>query len=117
MQNYGSAFLPAVHQGTAIGSAEIPIAKAEVSNLTNKRLSRDLQRLWPGVSFSSRLDPGEIRIPVPSADGRTIDGVFTIRTKSAFDPTSLGMESQVWIILCEAARVEREFYARPGNKV
>ncbi len=44
VQNYGSAFLPAVHQGTAIGSAETPIAKAMVSNLVNKRLPPDLQR-------------------------------------------------------------------------
>jgi len=44
VQNYGSAFLPAAHQGTAIGSAETPIAKAVVSNLVNKRSSRDVQR-------------------------------------------------------------------------
>ncbi len=44
VQNYGSAFLPAAHQGTAIGSAEIPIAQATVSNLVNPRLSRETQR-------------------------------------------------------------------------
>ncbi len=44
VQNYGNAFLPAVHQGTAIGSAEIPISKAIVSNLVNKRLKPGLQR-------------------------------------------------------------------------
>lgn len=44
VQNYGSAFLPAVHQGTAIGSAETPIAKAAVSNLVNKQLNPGLQR-------------------------------------------------------------------------
>lgn len=44
VQNYGSAFLPAVHQGMAIGSAELPISKAVVSNLVNERLSPDLQR-------------------------------------------------------------------------
>jgi hypothetical protein len=44
VQNYGSAFLPAVHQGTAIGSAEIPIAKAVVSNLVNKRVTGSVQR-------------------------------------------------------------------------
>lgn len=44
VQNYGSAFLPATHQGTAIGSAEIPIAKAVVSNLVNERLNSGLQR-------------------------------------------------------------------------
>jgi hypothetical protein len=43
-QNYGSAFLPATHQGTSIGSAEIPIAKAEISNLVNRRRKPDLQR-------------------------------------------------------------------------
>ena len=44
VQNYGSAFLPAAHQGTAIGSAEIQISKAVVSNLVNKRLNPGLQR-------------------------------------------------------------------------
>src|SRR6478672_8809994 len=44
VQNYGSAFLPALHQGTAIGSAEIPIAKAVVSNLGNQRLGPKEQR-------------------------------------------------------------------------
>ena len=43
-QNYGSAFLPSMHQGTAIGSAEIPISKAVVSNLVNSRLNAGLQR-------------------------------------------------------------------------
>ncbi len=45
VQNYGNAFLPSMHQGTAIGSAEIPIEKATVSNLKNTRLTPDVQRL------------------------------------------------------------------------
>lgn len=44
VQNYGSAFLPAIHQGTAIGSAEIPITKAVISNLGNQRLAPSEQR-------------------------------------------------------------------------
>ena len=44
VQNYGSAFLPAVHQGTAIGSAETPISKAVVTNLVNKQLKLGVQR-------------------------------------------------------------------------
>jgi len=43
-QNYGSAFLPAMHQGTSIGSAEIPISRAEISNLINRRWKPDVQR-------------------------------------------------------------------------
>ncbi len=44
VQNYGNAFLPAIHQGTAIGSAEIPIKKAIVSNVGNARIPSELQR-------------------------------------------------------------------------
>ncbi|HIG26814.1 MAG TPA: DUF1501 domain-containing protein [Verrucomicrobiales bacterium] len=44
VQNYGNAFLPALHQGTSIGSAEIPISKAVIHNLVNSRLNASLQR-------------------------------------------------------------------------
>ncbi len=44
VQNYGCAFLPATHQGMAIGAAEIPVAKAKISNLTNAELDRSSQR-------------------------------------------------------------------------
>ncbi|HUQ68817.1 MAG TPA: DUF1501 domain-containing protein [Planctomycetaceae bacterium] len=44
VQNYGSAFLPAVHQGTAIGAAEIPIANAKISNIANPTIDRSTQR-------------------------------------------------------------------------
>jgi hypothetical protein len=44
VQNYGSAFLPSIHQGTAIGSAETPIQKAKVSHVGNSRFDRDKQR-------------------------------------------------------------------------
>tara|TARA_A100001037_G_scaffold273426_1_gene270349 strand:- start:370 stop:1788 length:1419 start_codon:yes stop_codon:yes gene_type:complete len=44
VQNYGSAFLPSIHQGMAIGSAEIPIEKARISHLTNASIGRTTQR-------------------------------------------------------------------------
>lgn len=44
VQNYGSAFLPARHQATAIGSAEIPVSRASIANLQNKRLEADSQQ-------------------------------------------------------------------------
>ena len=43
-QNYGSAFLPALYQGTALGGLGRPIKDASVRNLFNPRLTRDLQR-------------------------------------------------------------------------
>ena len=44
-QNYGNAFLPAVYQGTAIGSANTPASKARVRNIANDRLTLEQQRL------------------------------------------------------------------------
>jgi uncharacterized protein (DUF1501 family) len=44
VQNYGNAFLPAVHQGMAIGSAEVPISKAVVPNLVNPNRDPSTQR-------------------------------------------------------------------------
>ncbi|MFN9721493.1 MAG: DUF1501 domain-containing protein, partial [Planctomycetota bacterium] len=43
VQNYGSAFLPAMHQGTAIGAAEIPVTKAKIANISNSRLDKVTQ--------------------------------------------------------------------------
>lgn len=42
-KNYGSAFLPAVYQGTAIGDIKTPIAKSKIPNLSNKFLNRNEQ--------------------------------------------------------------------------
>ncbi len=44
VQNYGSAFLPSIHQGTAIGSAETPITKARIANLGNSQIDKQTQR-------------------------------------------------------------------------
>ena len=44
VQNYGCAFLPARHQGMAIGAAEIPVAQAKVANLGNQRWKPQEQR-------------------------------------------------------------------------
>ncbi len=43
-KNYGSAFLPAVYQGTAIGDIKTPVRKAKVGNLANPNLTRKQQR-------------------------------------------------------------------------
>ena len=43
-KNYGSAFLPAVYQGTAIGDIKTPISKARIGNLENGHLDQGTQR-------------------------------------------------------------------------
>jgi hypothetical protein len=45
INNWSSAFLPAVYQGTALGNASIPSDKARVRYISNSRLPREIQRL------------------------------------------------------------------------
>lgn len=42
--NYGSSFLPAICQGTPIGSNLAPVAQAQIKNITNPRLTPSQQR-------------------------------------------------------------------------
>lgn len=43
--NFGSAFLPPTHQGTPIGSDQVPIKDSVIRYVENTRLPRDLQRV------------------------------------------------------------------------
>lgn len=44
VQNYSNAFLPAVYQGTALGSADVPAAKVNFRDVVNKSISPEMQR-------------------------------------------------------------------------
>lgn len=43
-RNYGSAFLPAVYQGTPLGSAGAPAREATIKNLSNRQFTAESQR-------------------------------------------------------------------------
>lgn len=43
-KNYGTAFLPAVYQGTSIGDIKTPVKDARIGNIRNPRWDRALQR-------------------------------------------------------------------------
>ena len=45
INNWSSAFLPAVYQGTPLGNASVPSDQARVKFISNPRWSRDVQRL------------------------------------------------------------------------
>ncbi|MGE5191298.1 MAG: DUF1501 domain-containing protein [Deltaproteobacteria bacterium] len=45
INNWSSAFLPAVYQGTSLGNASVPSDQARVKYISNSRLSREIQRL------------------------------------------------------------------------
>ena len=42
--NYGTAFLPSVFQGTALGDIKTPVKNARIGNLANRRVGKALQR-------------------------------------------------------------------------
>src|SRR3954467_8731115 len=44
VQNYSSAFLPAIYQGTAIGTADVPVKDVSIPYLANETLSPAMQR-------------------------------------------------------------------------
>lgn len=44
VMNYGNAFLPATYQGTAIGNAATPAARAQIAHISNNRYSSIQQR-------------------------------------------------------------------------
>jgi hypothetical protein len=44
INNWSSAFLPAVYQGTPLGNASVPSDQAKVKYIRNSRLSREVQR-------------------------------------------------------------------------
>jgi hypothetical protein len=45
INNWSSAFLPAIYQGTSLGNASVPSDKAHVKYIRNSRLPREIQQL------------------------------------------------------------------------
>lgn len=69
---------------------------------------------------SKRVDPGQIEVKVMfQSGGQMVEAKrpFIIKTKSASDETSLGMEGPVWILICEAAHVSHDVYLRLRSRV
>ena len=58
-RNFGPAFLPAAHQGTALGKAGAPAADATIRNLANPRLSPEQQRRQ--LDLIARLNAEQLR--------------------------------------------------------
>src|SRR5262249_31302988 len=56
VQNFGNAFLPAVFQGTAIGTANTPASSAQIRHIANKSLTPEQQRLQ--LDFLQQLNRG-----------------------------------------------------------
>jgi Protein of unknown function (DUF1501) len=68
-QNYGSAFLPAIYQGTRIGNEVAPITSAELGNIKNPRLDLAAQRLQLDLVQSMNRELLEREKVHPGVDG------------------------------------------------
>jgi hypothetical protein len=66
VRNFGSAFLPPIHQATRIGSSGSGMKAATIENLTNDKVSPDLQTLQLGLLTD--LDRLKRQRPITPAD-------------------------------------------------
>jgi hypothetical protein len=87
--NYGSAFLPATYQGTALGNASIPAERATIPFIDNPHATRASQRLeldllaqieaehlavaGPDLTLESRIDSFELAFRMQAAAPRLQD--------------------------------------------
>lgn len=75
-------------------------------------IEEDLKVLLGAVKVTKRVDPGQIEVAVAGSTKP-----FIIKTKSATDPGSLGMEGPVWVVACEAALLDLDVYYRLNSRV
>jgi hypothetical protein len=68
-QNYGSAFLPAIYQGTRIGNEATPVADARLGNIKNPRLGTAAQRLQLDLVQSMNRELLDREVVHPGVDG------------------------------------------------
>jgi hypothetical protein len=68
-QNYGSAFLPAVYQGTRLGAQRGDIGEASIGNIRNSDLPPDLQRKQLDLVQAMNRDLLSTAGPNPEVEG------------------------------------------------
>ncbi len=107
INNWSTAFLPAVYQGTPLGNASVPSDKARVKFINNPLLSRDVQRLQldrlnamnrehlaqsgPEASLEARINSFELAFHMQTA----IPKVEDLSGESATTRKLYGMDDSV----------------------
>ncbi|MCP4174540.1 MAG: DUF1501 domain-containing protein [Fuerstiella sp.] len=82
-QNYGSAFLPAVYQGTAIGSNGQSIREAQIGNISNPRFDVKTQRKQMDLLQQSNQDLLQRHEPNTELEGVIESYELAFRMQSA----------------------------------
>jgi hypothetical protein len=107
INNWSSAFLPAVYQGTPLGNASVPSDQARVKYISNSKLPREIQRLeldrisamnrdhqartGPEASLEARINSFELAFRMQSELPRVED----LSGESAATQKLYGMEDPV----------------------
>lgn len=95
VRNFGSAFLPPIHQATRIGSSRSDMKKAKIENLTNDSVSQELQRKQ--IELLGDLDrlkrPGSAARIESDLDARIESFELAFRMQSAA-PTLLDLSDE-----------------------
>lgn len=82
-QNYGSAFLPAVYQGTAIGRNGQSINDAKIGNIANTQFTKDTQRKQIDLLQNANRDLLKRHEPHPELEGVIESYELAFRMQSA----------------------------------
>jgi hypothetical protein len=108
INNWGSAFLPAVYQGTPLGNASVPSDKATVRYISNSRLPSEMQRLQlellaqanrqhqqssgPEASLEARINSFELafrmQTEMPQVEDLSQESAATKKLYGLDDPTT-----------------------------
>jgi len=83
INNWGSAFLPAVYQGTPLGNASVPSDKAQVRYIANDRLPRDLQRMQLDLLAKANREHMALSGPEASLEARINSFELAFRMQQA----------------------------------
>jgi hypothetical protein len=107
VNNWSSAFLPGVYQGTPIGNASIPAAKATILHLKHPSASRDLQRAQLDFLQQLNREHADARGREDALESRILShelafrmqteapGVFDLSTESEATRTLYGIDDPV----------------------
>ena len=94
-QNYGSSFLPAVYQGTALGESGQKIKDASIANLKNPHMPVGLQRKQLDLVQSLNRDLRDRKPSNPQIDGVIESYELAFRMQAAVpDIMDLGSETK-----------------------
>jgi hypothetical protein len=121
INNWSSAFLPAVYQGTALGNASVPSDQARVKYISNTRWSREIQRLQldrldrlnrdhqaqsgPEASLEARINSFELAFRMQSA----IPGIEDLSGESAATHKLYGLDDPVTANFARMCLMARRF--------